>query len=187
MNEPVSSTITASRSGKSDVAENKPARTAERPENVPSVSGAPSQGGDTRTPVPPERSAQTPERQDTESGSRPADRERVEHPARQPGERNEPERGGGIGAAEHLAPERAAGGGREARPRGADGRPVESPTPEEPERTQVQRRSGFRTVDEACGGSVKRTNRFLSHLTHCFGLKYAFTMKSPARWPGHFR
>ena len=115
----------------------QPARTAGGTEEVSGVSGTQGQGGNARTPVPAEggRGAEG-ERPSGRSSGQP-DRERLERPSGREGEGGEPARSGGGGAAKHPAPKRTAGGTGPTGSTGADGRRIESPTPEEPEEART--------------------------------------------------
>jgi len=147
---------------------NQTAGTARNPENLPSVSSAARESGTAPTSLSTEgKRADEEERLAGRHPGQPGG-ERLEQPAGQPGQRLEPEGSRGSGAAEHPGTKRT--GGRAGSPRsggaGADGQPVESPTPQEPEEArtttaELRNQRNFRISDEEAakigtGGEISK-------------------------------
>ena len=146
--------------GHAEPVPNQPAGTPGRVENVPSVSTAPRQGGTTRAPVPTEGSPSTERGGDVRGSDRQPDRERVERDRGLPAEGHEPAPGRGSRPAQHPSPERTGGGASPTGSRGADGRKLEAPTPEEPEQAhstaaELRNQRNFRISDEAAAALGK--------------------------------
>ena len=132
---------------------NQAAGTAGGTENLPGVSTAPLEGGATRTPVPSEGSRGPEGGGETGRSAGQPDRGRLEQPERPAGEGSKPARGGRSGAAEHPPAKRTAGGASPTGTRGADGRRLEAPTPEEPEEAhstaaELRNQRNFHISDE---------------------------------------
>jgi N12 class adenine-specific DNA methylase/2'-5' RNA ligase len=132
---------------------NQPARPTRQAEGLPGLPEPESQGAHPPVEVSAEGKPETQEQLPTGQGARPANRERVQHTEGLPGEGNEPARSGGSSTPEHPAAEREGRGATGTRATGADGKPVESPAPQEPEEAittakELRNQRNYRISDE---------------------------------------
>jgi N12 class adenine-specific DNA methylase/2'-5' RNA ligase len=129
------------------------ARTARTTEEVPSVPPLASEGGNARPAIPSAGERPAAKGREIPASDRPENRELLERPSGRAGRRSATERSGGNSPAEHPAAERERGSTREPRATGADGKPVEAPTPEPAEQAQqtareLRNQRNFRITEE---------------------------------------
>jgi N12 class adenine-specific DNA methylase/broad specificity phosphatase PhoE len=153
---------------------NQAAGTARGAEEVSGVSNAPIEGGTARTGVSAEGSRDAEGVGETGRSAGQPDRGRLEQSDRPAGEGSKPARSRGSSPAKHPSAERTAGGASPTGTRGADGRKLEAPTPEQSEEAhataaELRNQRNFHISDEFAeaigkGGEKTKLNANLDAL-----------------------